>query len=147
VATRLDPFRAKLAAELRGRLLDADGDPQLAEALDRWELSLFQSDPFRPEQLRESLTALLGADDGTWAASLRAATLLAESAEERADLFARIRDFASDAAADAVRRTLVETLMHENRVELVAEIDGAILGVGDRPAGYLAAPALAGSPA
>jgi hypothetical protein len=146
-ATRLDPFRAKLAAELRGRLLDADGDLHLAEALDRWELSLFQADPFRPEQLRESLTALLAADDGAWAAALRAATLLAETPEERAELFTRIRDFASDAAADAVRRVLVETLMHGDRVELVARIDGAILGVGDRPSGYLAAPPLAGSPA
>jgi hypothetical protein len=143
-ATRLDPFRAKLAAELRGCLLDADRDPPLAEALDRWELSLFQSDPFRPEQLRESLTALLGEDGGTWAAALRAATLLAEGPGERAELFDRIRDFASHEAADAVRRALVETLVHGAREELLESLDEAILGVGPRPARRLAAPALAG---
>jgi hypothetical protein len=142
--TRLDPFRAKLAADLRGRLLDADGDPALAEALDRWELSLFQSDPFRSEQLRESLTALLGGDDGTWAAALRASTLLAAGPGERAELFGWIRDYGSAEAADAVRRALVETLVHGSRDELVASLDEAILGVSPRPAGRLAAPALAG---
>ena len=58
--TRLDEFRGKLAADLRERLPVADEDQQLGEALDRWELSLFQSDPFRAEQLRESLGSLLG---------------------------------------------------------------------------------------
>ena len=33
----------------------ADADPALAEALDRWELSLFQHEPFRAEQLRAAL--------------------------------------------------------------------------------------------
>src|SRR5205085_900670 len=45
--TRLDEFRGRLAAELRGRLLAADEDLELGEALDRWELSLFQPDPSR----------------------------------------------------------------------------------------------------
>ena len=67
--TRLDEFRGRLAAELRGRLLAADEDLELGEALDRWELSLFQPDPFRAEQLRESLAALLGGGDGLWAAA------------------------------------------------------------------------------
>ncbi len=44
-ATRLDEFRAPLAAELLVRLALADGDTNLAEALDRWELSLFQHEP------------------------------------------------------------------------------------------------------
>ena len=142
-ATRLDPFRAKLVAEIRGRLPAADADPQLAEALDRWELSLFQSDSFRSEQLRESLTSLLGGADGVWPAALRAATLLAESPKERADLFGRIRDYGSAASADAIRRALVETLMHGARPVLVQSIDDAILGLSPRPAGYLTARAVA----
>jgi len=142
-ATRLDSFRAKLVAEIRRRLPDADCDPQLAEALDRWELSLFQSDSFRSEQLRESLVSLLGVGEGPWAAALRAATLLAESPKERADLFERIRGYDSDAAADGIRRALVETLMHGARAVLVQSIDDAILGVSPRPAGYLTARAVA----
>ena len=141
--TRLDPFRAKLVGEIRGRLPAADLDPELAEALDRWELSLFQSDAFRSEQLKESLTSLLGGSDGAWAAALRAATLLAESPKERADLFASIRAYGSDAAVDTVRRALVETLMHGARAALVESVDDAILGLSPRPAGYLTARAVA----
>jgi hypothetical protein len=137
--TRLDPFRGKLVAEVRSRLPSADADPQLAEALDRWELSLFQADPFRAEQLRESLRALLGGEDGSWSAALRAATLLAESPKERAELFRGVQAYGSDAAADAVRRALVETVMHGSRPGLVASLDDTILGLGPRPAGYLQA--------
>ncbi len=46
-ATRLDAVRARLAADLRERLLLADEDRELGEALDRWELSLFSEEPFR----------------------------------------------------------------------------------------------------
>ena len=46
-ATRLDKIRARLAADLRERLLLADDDRELGEALDRWELSLFSEEPFR----------------------------------------------------------------------------------------------------
>ncbi len=70
-ASRLDAFRGGLAAEILGRLGLADADTPLAEALDRWELSLFQHEPFRSEQARASLAALLG---GTW--PLRSAVLL-----------------------------------------------------------------------
>ena len=69
--TRLDSFRAVVAGELLARLSLADADVPLAEALDRWELSLFQHEPFRSEQLRGSLSGLLGP---TW--ELRAAVLL-----------------------------------------------------------------------
>src|SRR5439155_1301048 len=72
--------------ELGERLFEAEADPELGEALDRWELSLFQSEPFRAEQVRESLTALLGGADGLWAASLRCSVLLGENGRERADL-------------------------------------------------------------
>src|SRR5204863_5377184 len=44
---RLDSLRGRLAADLRERLPLADADRGLAEALDRWELSLFADDPFR----------------------------------------------------------------------------------------------------
>ena len=78
--TRLDAFRARLASDLLARLGRAEEDPELAEALDRWELSLFADEPFRSEQLREALAALLGGPDGLWAASVRAAVLLGETA-------------------------------------------------------------------
>src|SRR5207253_1101273 len=89
--TRLDPFRASVAVELRPKLALADDDASLGDALDRWELALFQDDPFRGEQLRQALAAALGDGDGTWAAGMRAASLLGETAQERADLVDRFR--------------------------------------------------------
>jgi hypothetical protein len=143
-ATRLDVFRGRLAAELRERLALADEDPELGEALDRWELSLFQGEPFRSEQLRESLAALLGAADGLWAAAMRAAVLLGEPGRERASLLEELRGLAGgeragDAAGDAVRRALVETLAHGDRRALVRSLDESLLGLRPRPAGYFAA--------
>src|SRR5215217_637055 len=76
--TRLDSFRARLTSDLIERLARVDEDPELAEALDRWELSLFQDEPFRSEGLREALVALLGGVDGAWAGALRAALLVGE---------------------------------------------------------------------
>ena len=73
--SRLDAFRAPIAVDVLAALGDADGDPELAEALDRWELSLFQTEPFRAEQLRAALAALLGE---TW--PMRCCVLLAEDA-------------------------------------------------------------------
>ena len=142
--TRLDAFRARLAADLLERLGRADEDPELAEALDRWELSLFAEEPFRSEQLREALTALLGGPDGLWAATVRAAVLLGETGRERADELQRLRSVArgepaSRAAADAVRKAVVETLAHGDRPALIASLDDALIGVRPRPAGYFAA--------
>ena len=134
--TRLDAYRGEIAAELRPRLALADEEPELAEALDRWELSCVQEEPFRSEQLREALAALLGGTDGMWAASVRAAVLLGESARERGELLARLR--AESPSADAVRRALVEVLMHGDRRALVAGLDESILGLRPRPAGYFA---------
>jgi len=128
--TRLDSFRGALAADLVERLASADDDPDLGEALDRWELSLFQDGPFRAEQLRESLTALLGGTDGLWAAVVRAAILLGETPRERADVHARLAD---DPDADLVRRALVETLLHGERMGLLEVLDAAILGLRQRP--------------
>ncbi|TML62412.1 MAG: hypothetical protein E6G22_08285 [Actinobacteria bacterium] len=135
---RLDVVRAALARDLLERLGSADEDPDLGEALDRWELSLFQTDPFRSEQLRASLAALLGGGDGLATAALRAALLLGESGRERAALLDELRalaggDAASANAADAVRRALVETVIHEDRAGLVTGLDEALLGHRPRP--------------
>jgi hypothetical protein len=128
--TRLDAFRGAVAADLRDRLVLADDDPELAEALDRWELSLFQDGPFRAEQLREALAALLGGSDGLWAAAVRAAVLLGETPRDRAGLHVSL---SGDPAPDPIRRALVETLLHGDRAQLVASLDETILGLRPRP--------------
>ena len=134
--TRLDEFRGRLAADVRGRLLAADEDQELGEALDRWELSLFQPDPFRAEQLRESLAFLLGSGDGVWAASLRAAVLLGETAEDSGRLLERLK--AGPPPPDLVRRALVEVVMHGDRARLLGSLDQSLVGLAPRPAGYFA---------
>ena len=141
---RLDAFRARLAGDLLERLGRAEEDAELAEALDRWELSLFAEEPFRSEQLREALTALLGGPDGLWAATVRAAVLLGESGRERAEKLERLRalvrgEQAGRGAADAVRKAVVETLAHGDRPALIASLDEALIGARPRPAGYFAA--------
>ena len=128
-ASRLDGFRGALSKELLERLALADGDPGLAEALDRWELSLFQNEPFRTEQLRGALAALL---DETW--ELRAAVLLGEDSEGRRALYERLRDLgrgeaAGETAAGAVRRALVEVLRHGDRGALLRSLDDVLLGL------------------
>ncbi|HEX3057264.1 MAG TPA: hypothetical protein VHP82_14120 [Gaiellaceae bacterium] len=123
--TRLDPFRAQVAAKLIPQLALADRDPHLGDALDRWELSLFQDDPFRGEQLRHALDAALGEGDGRWAAAMRAAALLGETAEERADL---AESFGAP-TPDLVRRMLVAMLLHGDRAALLRELDHALLGL------------------
>ena len=142
-AVRLDAARGRLASDLLARLCLADDDPELGEALDRWELSLFQADPFRSEQLRESLAALLGGSDGLPTAALRAALLLGDEKVERSELRVQLRRLAGgeDAgpeAADAVRRALVETVAHGDRHRLTEALDDALLGLRPRPAGYFA---------
>jgi hypothetical protein len=129
-ATRLDSFRATLASDLVVELGAADDDPELGEALDRWELSLFQDGPFQAEQLRESLAALLGGSDGLWAAAVRGAILLGETPRARAELHERL---SGEPDADVVRRALVETLLHGDRAGLVKTLDESILGLGPAP--------------
>jgi len=126
--TRLDPFRAQVAARLIPQLALADSDPHLGDALDRWELSLFQDDPFRGEQLRHALDAALGEGDGTWAAAMRAAVLLNET---DAEPFRK-------PAPDLVRRTLVAILEHGDRAALLRELDAKLLGTRERAASNLA---------
>jgi hypothetical protein len=125
-ATRLDSFRAALAAELLARLGLADGDGALAEALDRWELSLFQNEPFRSDQLRAAFAALLGET-----------CLLEAEPAARAELHAGLGELAAGGAAatpvaDAVRGALVEVLRHGDRPALLLELDETLLGVRDR---------------
>jgi hypothetical protein len=123
--TRLDPFRATVAAKLRPLLGLADDDPQLGDALDRWELSLFQDDPFRGEQLRHALDAALGNGEGLYAAAMRAAALLGETAEERATLAERFRT----PTPDLVRRLVLAVLLRGDRRALLRELDGVLLGL------------------
>jgi hypothetical protein len=139
-AIRLDSLRGRLASDLRERLPLADDDRELGEALDRWELSLFSEEPFRSGQVRDALTALLGAGDGVWAASMRAAVLLGDKTKERAELLGELRaEHVGSAARDAVRRMLVETLLHGNRIALVGTLDDTLLGLRPRPATSIAA--------
>ena len=129
-ATKLDEFRGALAAELLVRMGLVDADTNLAEALDRWELSLFQHEPFRSEQLRAALEAALGT---TW--PLRASILLETEPEARAGLHEELARLAGGEAATpeaggAVRRALVEVLRAGDRPTLVAALDRELLGLG-----------------
>lgn len=147
--TRLDPWRGGLARELLERLGQTEGDTDLAEALERWELSLFEAEPLRAERLRESLTAMLGGPDGLWAAAMRVAALLGDTGSERAELVAGLRRLArgersDDEVADALRRALVTTVLNEDRERLIVALDESLLGLRPRPAGYFAARAAAG---
>lgn len=127
--TRLDSFRAELTVELLTRLALADSDAALAEALDRWELSLFQNEPFRSEQLRGAAAGLLGE---TW--ELRAAVLLGEGSDERRAIHASLRALregepASERAESSIRRAIVEVLRHGDRAGLVRSLDDVLLGL------------------
>jgi hypothetical protein len=144
---RLDPWRAQLAGDLLGRL--REGDSELAEAVERWELALFEDEPLRSERLRESLTALLGGADGLWAAAMRATLLLGEGNRERSGLIDRLRSLARGEragvqVADDLRRAIVETLLHDDRTRLITALDEALLGLRPRPAGYFSARAASG---
>ena len=140
--TRLDVFRGETARVLITKLGAADADRELGDALDRWELALFQDGSFRSEQLGASLDALLGVGDGAWAASLRAAMLLGETGRERRealDVLRSLRDgSAGPDSVDIVRRALVETLMRGARRTLIAELDESLLGVRPKPSSRVA---------
>src|SRR5262249_28075753 len=138
-ATRLDRARGAIAADLRSRLLLADEDRALGEALDRWELSLFSEEPFRSSQLRGGLACLVrGGDGGAWAASMRAAVLLADKTGSRRELVdALTAERLGSDARDAVRQALVEVLTFGDRAALVTALDDTLLGLRTRPTSVL----------
>jgi hypothetical protein len=142
--TRLDPWRGGLARELLERLGRAERDPELAEAVERWELSLFEAEPLRSERLRESAAALLGGSDGLWAAAMRASLLLGETGRDRETYAKRLRalargDVGGAEVVDGLRRAIVEVLLYEERSRLLIALDDALLGLRARPAGYFSA--------
>ena len=131
-ASRLDGFRTPIAVEVLTALAAADGDPELAEALDRWELSLFQNEPFRSEQLRGAAGALLGE---TW--PLRGVLVLGDDDATRERVHKQLVALeqgaeASQAAADAIRRLVVATLRSGDRGELRRNLDRQLLGLEPR---------------
>jgi hypothetical protein len=130
--SRLDSFRLPIAVEVLAALGDADGDPALAEGLDRWELALFQNEPYRSEQLRAAGSVLLGE---TW--PLRAAVLLAEDGNAREHLHEGLEALsrggpATHDAVDALRRLLVAVLRERDRHELRRLLDRQLLGLEPR---------------
>jgi hypothetical protein len=146
--TRLDAFRGRLAAELASRLERLGDDPDLLEALERFEIALFNRGPLRADELREALVLLVGGEDGAWAAAMRTAVLLGETARDRADLLGALRslvdgDGPGARAEDAVRRALVEALLAESREALIESLDDALLGLRPHPSVTGAAKVLA----
>jgi hypothetical protein len=146
--TRLDAWRGRLAGDLLERLDRSEDDPSLGEPLERWELALFESEPLRSERLREALAAMLGGVDGLWAAAMRAALLIGETAQARAPVIDGLRALARGEPADAetaeaIRRALVEVALNDDRQRLVGALDDAMLGLRARPAGYFSARASA----
>jgi hypothetical protein len=127
--SRLDAFRSPIAVDVLAALGDADGDPELSDALDRWELSLFQNEPFRAEQLRAALVSLLG---DTWA--MRCCVLLGEDSHTREELYGELTSLAAGepattASVDACRRAVVAVLRSRDRHHLVHELDRELLGI------------------
>jgi hypothetical protein len=145
--TRLDPWRGRLAGDLLDRIARVEEDTELAEAIERWELSLFEDEPLRSERLRESVSALLGGSDGLWAGVMRTAILLGETSHERAAVTEGLRALArgeagAHDASEALRRAIVETLLHDDRRHLIEMLDDALLGLRARPPGYFSARAI-----
>jgi len=145
--TRLDPWRGALAGDLLARLSASEREAGLGEALELWELALFEAEPLRSERLREALVALLGGLDGPWAAAMRAAMLLGETSPDRARLIGELRalargEEAGEGAVDTLRRTIVETVLHDEPDRLIADLDDALLGLRARPPGYYGTRAL-----
>jgi hypothetical protein len=129
-SSRLDTFRAPIAVDVLAALGDADGDPELADALDRWELSLFQSEPLRSEQIRAALTSLLGEN---W--PMRSCVLLAEDGRSREELYGELStlaagDAATPATVDAARRAVVAVVRSRDRDRLAHDLDRELLGLG-----------------
>ena len=148
--TRLDVFRGQLARRLRERVAAADEDPPLGEALDRWELSLFQSEPFRSEQLRDGTR--LAARRRRRALGRRAARGSAAGGGRPGPAPSSTHACGPWSTATTVTRPRRPSGMLSSRhcctasvAELVAELDESLLGLRPRPGGRLLA--LAAEPA
>jgi hypothetical protein len=64
--------------------------------------------------------------------------LLGDKTRERSDLVAALRsERVGRDARDAVRRALVETLLHGSRADLVDALDDTLLGLRPRPSSVL----------
>ena len=89
--------------------------------------------------MREALVCLLGGNGaGAWAAEMRASVLLTEKGRERNELLDTLRaERLNRDGRDAVRRALVETLLHGNRGDLVLALDDTMLGVRPKPSSVL----------
>ena len=71
---------------------------------------------------------------------MRAAVLLQENGKDRVELLGALQgEHAGAASRDALRRALVETLLHGNRAQLVDTLDETLLGLRPRPASVVAA--------
>lgn len=132
--TRLDSFRGAVAARVFDSLICGSADPDLLEALERWELALFRQGPLRAEELREGLVSLLGGHEGAWAAAMRAAALVGETPTERTALLRGLVGLVDGEgpgpwAEDVLRKALLETLMADSRDELLAKLDRRLLGL------------------
>ena len=113
------PWRGKLAGDAaRSGSPGSEEDAELGEALERWELSLFEAEPLRSERLREALAALLGGGDGLWAAAMRAAVLVGEIAARRPELVAACARWPRRAGADA---ETADTCAGELRRDVLAD--------------------------
>ena len=111
----------------------ADGDAPLAEALDRrGELSLFQNEPFRSEQLRGALAGC-SATRGSSAPPSCSAMPARSAVRFMPRCGRRPGEQASPRAEEAVRRSLVETLRHGDRPALVRSLDDVLLGLRSAP--------------
>ena len=122
-----------IAVDVLAALADADGDPALADALDRWELSLFQSEPFRSEQLRAALVSLLGE---TW--PMRCCVLLAEDASARARSCTASSPGSTPVTPRRPRRSMPPAgrsspfSARATAIELAHDLDRELLGLGRR---------------
>ena len=139
--TRLDVWRGKLAGDVLERIGASRHDPALGDALEHWQLALFESGPLQSERLREALMALLGGADGLWAAAMRAAVLIGDTGHDQAGLIEGLRTLARGdrpdmEIVDTTRRAIVEAVMHDDRAQLLVALDEAMLGLRPRPAGY-----------
>ena len=144
----LDTLRARVAADVLARFGGVEADPELNEAIDRWELSLFQAGPTRAESLRVVVDKALGGGDGAFAGGLRAALLVGGDGARRRELLEGLRRLARGAggeeSAETVRCVLVEVLLHGGRNELVSSLDDSLLGLRPRPTAAFAARAAIG---